>query len=961
MDKFFENELKRHDEIPTELLRMRSLKDKIQYACRVFNSNEPGQSQLKRKRSNVDIYQSEYDSDSSGDVLPHATNVQDLPGYTHPASKRRKIFDPSLIISSQNESEIICLDDSKSDRPKVTPLKSSGAQDPTSSKYLQLSASKVAIPGQTILDSIMARPEFQDRLVQNINNVMGESNISTDQLHDKMDSIVNEILQPNATLHDIIDDIYGAYDVESLHSSSSISKQEIDENEFDNNRQLDTPVPDDSNRIGRYELRSQRKPNSALNISTETKRKKNGKAQIISDEKVEMLPQVTTVQTITDEPISVDSDSEGAVTTTSQQQMQQPQYLLVQDAQGNIYLTQSTTFADTQYQPATLTASDPTQFTISSDQSNVKVVGLENFNSNQFVISSMDVNQPSNQMVEPLSNNEDDRSRVIVINESEVNSEGSQQMQVIQPPLEEVKVVEEKQNNVFDQLKEKVFSLNESQKIVTPKQLIRVPTSSRSLSTPRNKNPHVRVLDFNTPNRFRFSTIPEGQNESNISRFCNETPQNRSITSSIPSSAPPKIDSVIQYEKKATEKLAESSASEPFIPTNEDTVVSVDGETPKVRKTNRKSVVRTISAHKEVNAEEHEKRLKRVAKTKKKICSEDGDSNESDQNNKKEEVKAPVSEEDALAEWNKIQMARNNPELFEQNLREQNSKKQEIEISTGRKKRTRNAKKKPIAKTKPATAAAAAAAAAATAKVLLEESTKSVDISMNSSLDPDTLNSTETNLEAQMLEANLKSAKKVTPMKQDIIPKSAKKKTPIGKLQIKLMPSPKNKALKKLKSKKNLPTTQAAEETKKTEPIASCSTTEKQTETRPVQEPKSRPMDEIQKPADSESAKPIETTTDVVEVAQNLISMRDVILQQESQRKQVQQTEIQSDSVSMSQPTSDFMTVFNTNNQPTPFKIDADLLTTNLSSLLDTPFKDQLQMLPKTPGFPSFMSTLNTP
>lgn len=50
------------------------MKDKVQYACRMFNSagdrNEPNQSKLPHKRPNAHIYRSEYDSDSSA-VTPY--------------------------------------------------------------------------------------------------------------------------------------------------------------------------------------------------------------------------------------------------------------------------------------------------------------------------------------------------------------------------------------------------------------------------------------------------------------------------------------------------------------------------------------------------------------------------------------------------------------------------------------------------------------------------------------------------------------------------------------------------------------------------------------------------------------------------------------------------------------------------------------------------------------------------
>lgn len=124
------------------------------------------------------------------------------------------------------------------------------------------------------------------------------------------------------------------------------------------------------------------------------------------------------------------------------------------------------------------------------------------------------------------------------------------------------------------------------QKVVTPKQLIKsnIRSNSRSLSTPRNENPHVRVLDINcSPNRLRLSEINVNKNESisNTSRFFNETPHNRSIASSLPSSAPPKVDSSFQSRRISIEKSIESSTADVFVPIDENTRISGDSETPK--------------------------------------------------------------------------------------------------------------------------------------------------------------------------------------------------------------------------------------------------------------------------------------------------------------------------------------------------------------------------------------------
>lgn len=518
----------------------------------------------------------------------------------------------------------------------------------------------------------------------------------------------------------------------------------------------------------------------------------------------------------------------------------------------------------------------------------------------------------------------DQNLRFICVNKSEVNMEGSQPMQILASQPDTAKGSEKKQEETAlnEKPKENADILTQfeqmEQKPSTPNQMIKssIPSTSRSLSTPRHGRQHVRVLDFNnTPNRFQLAGILEGKHElsSNTPKFPDGTPHNRSIASSLPSSAPPKINSVLPNEKKAEGKFIEAEA---FI--DENTNISGDGETPKVRKRNRKSVVRTISAHKQTNQVENDKRLKRVAVTKKKISTEDGDSNGSQSNNQPAEAK---STEDALAEWLKIRSASNNQQLFEQNLREQNSKKQESEIPTGRKRRSRRGAKKPAPKKKQA------------AKKAANESIKSVDLSMNSTLDLDSQNCTVTNLEAQLLEENLRSAKKVTPVKQ-IIHKSAKKKTPLGKLQIKLMPSPKNK-LKKLKSAKKEASSQASSEAKEQNNATSTSAMNNTVEVTSA---------EVKSCADVKSTTPVtEKSKDDLEVAQNLISMQEVILKQANER---------SNQTAGAAPTLQLSAI----KCVVVERNDIELLRAqnpalSMSALLETPFKGDLNMFPRTPGF----------
>lgn len=983
----FKTKLERYKQPPDELLRVQSLKDKMLYVNNSMDTiaaQTSNQNIAMRKRSNKCLSKSEYDSDSSGNLSTQATNVQDLPGYMRPAIKRRKINDPRLIISNRIESKMISPDADSKSTPIQWNTNQDQNQDSTTNKHLQMSASKVTIPGKMLSDSIIAHRGFTDFIAESINNAF-EYNLSCDQLPNKLSNIL-ATTERYPTFDDIVQDVCPeAFNTQSMHSSLNGSKPSSEPDDDKQtalvceNRQLDTPIPNDSNRSGRYELRSHNKSattSTTLNTSTESKRKKSGKAEIISDERVNIVPQ-SAIQTIQNEPILIESDSEGTVTTTSQQQSQQFGNLAYDSqTQRSVlilgYIQPSTSTTAPMLAPMIGNFNFVEQSQIQSDQLiGGKMLNLENYidsnilQSNQIVrYDDVQITSDSNQ-IGSISNDGD--IRIVVVDDVDVEKEGNQSIQLLQQnttkltePIKE-KFAEQQTLTLTQQ-----NQVNEQkQSITTPKQLIKstIPSSTRSLSTPRNRNPHVRVLDFNTPSRFRLMEIIEDNNElqTNTARFFNETPQNHSITSSIPNSAPPKINSIIQSRKMTDENMIETIGSEPtFVPINEDTVVSTDGETPKVRKMNRKSCVRTISAHKESNPKENEKRLKRVAKTKKKICQEDGESNnDSDGLNKNEKihVTAVVSKEDAAAEWEKIKSVKNNPELFEQNLREQISKKQEIEIektkktTTGKKPRSRRPLKKSKsnnnAKVKPVVTKAA----------VLTELVKSVDVSMNSTLDLDNvLDSTLTNLEAQMLEENLKSAKKATPIKQEIIPKSVKKKTPMGKkLQIKLMPSPKNKALRRLKSKKFLTSTQTLNAAVKIEPVPNTSSkmTKKPIETR---------IDDV-KSIELESSKRNENTMDDLEVAQNLINMNEVILQQENQRKKSQTTtDVQIESVPMPPqsvvlPKTELMKLD---------RIEHEHMSTlqpnlNLSSLLETPFKDNAQTFPKTPGMNNVQPHLVTP
>lgn len=121
-----------------------------------------------KTRLHETVSRSEYDLDSTGtsDLSLQTTNEQDLPGYKRPSIKRRKLYDPNLIIG-----ENTCLED---DKTKLIKLKTPDAmpQDPTSSRYLQISSSKVT---KTLSDSMLAH-DYAQQLAESINTILRPSN-----------------------------------------------------------------------------------------------------------------------------------------------------------------------------------------------------------------------------------------------------------------------------------------------------------------------------------------------------------------------------------------------------------------------------------------------------------------------------------------------------------------------------------------------------------------------------------------------------------------------------------------------------------------------------------------------------------------------------------------------------------------------------------------------------------------
>lgn len=940
--ELFDSELEQYDQIPTELLRVRTLKDKLLYLYRMFSTTTDGQQSqcqnvsvtAKRKRPNLCVsIHSDSDSESSIISMPQGTKEQDLPGYNPltrpPLKKRRKLCDPILIYSDKSDQPNT--DGNKSDSSKATPPQASTSfQNATSSK----SASKKVFTGQELSETLLNHIS-----VNQIAECLNRSSLN--QVSEKADELMNN---ERNTFDDMISDLFSEY------SSSATSKYDTGYKTLveENNRSLDTPLPNDPSKRHSYDLRSSLK---TMSDTQSTESNKSSGVQILSDVIINQ-PIAQSIEISDEEPVSTTSQSQVVVQESQIQSVDvQPTYLLIHDSISQSYRLIS--MPEKTY----TTSEQPQQFI---QNSSVFTVAVEQSNNNILSGTINLQNQFTDDRILPTNNDESD---CIIIADNDKENEvatlpNPNNFQSTSDATVDVSK-EQSQSDNIEQTKEKLnplaqFKVISGQKPVTPNHTIK-PCTSKSLSTPRDKI--KKVLDFNTPNRALLAKIDENKNESvsNTSRFFNETPHNQSITSTQPKSAPPKVDSALQKKQAFGEKSIVFSVNNVFVPTEQAKVVSAEGETPKVRKSNRRSCVRTISAHKEINHKENEKRLERVASTKKKICTEDGDSNDSGTSSKS---KDPKSQDAAMEEWKRMRAISTNPKDFEQNLREQNSKKEEMEMSTGRK-RSRRSKKKPIVKKKQTTSAK---------EEKMHEEPKNtgnpVDISLNSSLDV-SMNST-IDQHARMLEENLKSAKKITPIKQ-AIHKSSKKKTPQIKLPSK---SPKNKSFKKIKSTKNLTTPQTAS----TETVSGHEYSEKVAEVNTKNTTVVESLKKLTEPQSNDQAAIAisENTTDDLEGAQGLIALQDVVLQTENEKKmapKVQTAEIQSDSVSMSQPVVE-VTVVKTMNQPLPVeKINQAPLKNiaqpnmSMSTLLETPYKDNAQIFPRTPGITlsTIMPELTTP
>lgn len=942
---------------------------------------------LKRRRPSSTAGSDEGDSSS-----PHATQIKDLPGFCQStASKRQKLLDKDLNIairpdvvaqspSFTSEEEIAA----SVEAPKSVHQNTDAAQPSTSHatsakkrefdaltpnrlstsfKHTGAMTADPTVPFEIFSETILDNQEFQNLLVQNINTSgiieRVQSNEGNDgglerQLEQAMENIImtteaNPIFEE--IVREAVENQFWPSD-EGQMSSSTPNKSSEPETVI-NEVIVPQPLEKQSESI-KQRLRPRKTPTIDSTASTTTKKKAANKIEVLSDVRASPNPKLQ----------AMIQPQESQV---QPQQQQQPIYYYYIDhtgtpclipannvfecdqtqitaANGNLnfpVLLDGSVCIPSIISSSTTTSLDPGTILNTTDPQNAIVV---HENSQSYLPSE----EPSSSCLEV--------NRIIVIDGDEVNAESMKgPVSSLLPPT---------------------VTTEQLPKANTPKLPIQsdVPCGSKSLTTPRHKISHVRVLDFTTPARTKLidpatATYTGGLDVLNSSRMAaNETPHNRTIISTIPNSAPPKIDSTKSEHVPPPPILhTETSSSMDTVinvdDVSEDTVISIGSETPKVRKRHRKACVRTLSSHKEANAEVAAKRLKRLEKTKKKIDPEGDGSNDGDANGqvnafnaismeKTKEAETNASTVDnAMREWELTLAARKNPVLFEQLLREKNSKLQaeKDSVNAGKRRTNRNARarKKATATTTTSTngqnektivTANETTVAANEPIVTANEPTVAANETLNSSTESG-CNESNTSLHAhaQMLENSLKSAKKVSPVKTKTKPKRIK-----NEIYIKLPESPKVKALKRQKSSAKLkPSTSEVS-----------STTEQQTEcSQPIQEEVSVPPSSASpEPQSDEPAIARVNTSDDLEAAQDLLQLNETIRQNEKQMTARKVTPTQSDCTSTVTTVTLSDTIVriplgNTEYQQRSANI-------SLSALLETPMKlDSVTLFPQTPGF----------
>lgn len=998
VDDFCEREQKRFDH-PLELHR---LKQKAEYACRrspesstlASSATIPNSRALKRTCSQ---YTS---SDSSEESSPEATNIQNLPGNRQ-NPKRRK-FDPNLILSQGNK---VVANEPNADQLKTIIITPDKAQMPTCSKYLQESASKSKPFNGKLLADLIEDTDFHVTIAESINNTMtGIGNTSlAQQIDESLPNLLTEYEQSSAYDEIVRQAMFSHFGDECYESLSTPSKESSGDNAADDvDCTMNTPVPIES-------IRSRLRPrkDDSINVNDAAAQLQvNANAndiEILSDECIRPASMANCQQLPVVDPnvIIVKSDSEETVTTTSTQQMQlqlkydaaSQSFLLVQvDPQTLLNNAHLPALIDSQ--PFTLSASTfcvdengalvaNTINTMNTDMS----FGAGTYDGNRIII--VDSNEVANagivttNAVQAEPPPAEFQPQLQPPSQLQSQSQPSSQLQSQQSQLPDISTPSTEPIQITDpptisnsELFLQSLPVVSEPKPSTPTQQIKpnVPLSARSLSTPRHKISHVRVLDFTTPARARLSQIVENINESfglNSSRAMIQTPHNQSIVSLLPSSAPPKL-------AFSTEDLAanpsmdaiheESSSSEnPFSrDTENDTIVSANSETPKVRKLLRpRTSGRKLAAPKDADVDDDPtKPPKRTAKTKKdKSITDTNDSAEQIMEEPKP-IESMQTIEDAKAEWERQKASRGMGAGFEQLLREENSRKQELVKVGSRSKRVKRTKKTSTKATK--------RKAKRTVKAEVLNST--ADTSLNSTACSDQLNSTLAL--AKMLEDNLRSAKKQTPAKETRLKRSTKKKTPCGKFKI--MPSPKVKSASKSKSAKKQPPTKQPNATQigadrgdAIQTVASAPVA--QAMTKPTEAVPSTSTAFTVPAIDVESSNSNVTTKVDLEGAQNLLSMRDVWRTVPDQMDTTNAKPAESVSSSSTIPSASKPIELAT--QPSCSAIFTDksvhtlnpaqrmaAMNINTMNMWNTPFKvDMDALMPKTPCINTMMSQLITP
>lgn len=968
----------------SDLSQLRTLKEKVQFLCQCHPVQQPApketknrQKLLKRRRPSSTAGSDEGDSSS-----PHATQIKDLPGFCpSTAPKRQKLLDKDLNIAirpdvepqspsfstseEENAAAAVALQsvqpNTDTARPSTSYAMSAKKREfdaltpsrlSTSFKQTSSMTADPTVPFEIFSETILDNQEFQNLLVTNINTSgiieraqfnEGNDGALEQQLDQAMENIIMTT-EANPIFEDIVreavENQFWATD-EGQMSSSTPNKSS--EHETVNDEVIvPKPLEQQCESI-KQRLRPRKTPAIDVTASTMKKKKAANKVEVLSD--VRTFPNAQSHELIQTQEFRI-----------QEQQQQQPLYYYYVDHTGTPCLISASNVFECDQTPATA-ANGNMNFPIlldgtvcipsiisSSTTTSLDPGTILNTTDPQNAIVVNDNSQSQSPSAEPSSSCLE-VNRIIVVDGDEVNAESMKGPQ-------------------------STATTEQLPKANTPKQPIQsnVPCSSKSLTTPRHKISHVRVLDFTTPARSKLvdpatATYTGGLDVLNSSRMAtNETPHNRTIISTIPNSAPPKIDSTKSEHVPPPLLHTETSSSMDTVinvnDASEDTVISVGSETPKVRKRHRKSCVRTLSSHKEVNAEMAAKRLKRLEKTKKKIDPEEDGSNDAGatgQTNafkaiseeKTKEAETPASTvESAMREWELTLAARKNPALFEQLLREKNSKLQAEKdtVNADKRRTTRNARarkkatattstivqnEETIAATNETTTAANGTIAAA--NEMLNSSTESVCNGSNTSL----------HAHAQMLENNLKSAKKVSPGKKAAVTKTKPKRIK-KEIYIKLPESPKVKALKRQKSSTKLrPSTSEVS-----------STTEQQTEcSQPIQEVVTVPAPSASpNPKSDGTAIARVNTSDDLEAAQDLLQLNETIRQNEKQLSARKVTPTQNDCTS---------TVTRVTLSDTIVRIpltNAEFhqrsANISLSALLETPMKlDALTMFPQTPGF----------